>query len=68
MLWMRWLPRVQSKIITILHCNTEYPTPVIDVNLRAIATIQSVFGLPVGYSDHTRGIEVSIAAVAMGAT
>jgi len=55
--------------ITVLHCNTEYPTPFEDVNLRAMLTIKTAFpGLQVGYSDHTRGIEVSIAAVAMGAT
>ena len=55
--------------ITVLHCNTEYPTPFEDVNLRAMLTIKAAFpGLQVGYSDHTRGIEVSIAAVAMGAT
>lgn len=54
--------------ITILHCNTEYPTPFKDVNLRAMQTIQQAFQLPVGYSDHTLGIEVPIAAVALGAT
>lgn len=53
--------------ITLLHCNTEYPTPFEDVNLRAMKTMSEVFGLPVGYSDHTTGIEVSVAAVAMGA-
>ena len=53
--------------ITILHCNTEYPTPFEDVNLRAMQTIRQAFELPVGYSDHTRGIEVPIAAVALGA-
>ena len=54
--------------ITILHCNTEYPTPFEDVNLRAMLTISSAFsGLQVGYSDHTSGIEASIAAVALGA-
>ena len=57
------------KDITILHCNTEYPTPMQDVNLNAMQTIKSAFpGIHVGYSDHTEGIEVSIAAVAMGAT
>jgi N,N'-diacetyllegionaminate synthase len=57
------------KDITVLHCNTEYPTPMQDVNLKAMQTIKSAFpGIPVGYSDHTEGIEVSIAAVAMGAT
>ena len=54
--------------ITVLHCNTEYPTPFEDVNLRAILTIGHAFGVAVGYSDHTPGIEVAIAAVAMGAT
>ncbi|MDC1097115.1 N-acetylneuraminate synthase [Gammaproteobacteria bacterium] len=55
------------KKITVMHCNTEYPTPMQDVNLRAMATIQDAFGVAVGYSDHTRGIEVPIAAVARGA-
>ena len=54
--------------ITLLHCNTEYPTPFEDVNLRAMETIHQAFKLPVGYSDHTTGIEVPIAAVALGAT
>jgi N,N'-diacetyllegionaminate synthase len=53
--------------ITILHCNTEYPTPCEDVNLRAMITIRDELGVGVGYSDHTLGIEVSIAAVALGA-
>lgn len=53
--------------ITILHCNTEYPTPFEDVNLRAMRTISEEFGVKVGYSDHTQGIEVPIAAVALGA-
>lgn len=53
--------------ITILHCNTEYPTPYNDVNLRAMQEIEKKFGTKVGYSDHTNGIEVPIAAVAMGA-
>ncbi len=57
------------KDITVLHCNTEYPTPMQDVNLKAMQTIKSAFpGTHVGYSDHTEGIEVPIAAVAMGAT
>ena len=57
------------KDITILHCNTEYPTPVGDVNLKAMLTIKAAFpGVNIGYSDHTLGIEVLIAAVAMGAT
>ncbi|MBS1583353.1 MAG: N-acetylneuraminate synthase [Bacteroidetes bacterium] len=53
--------------ITLLHCNTEYPTPMADVDLRAMRTMADAFGLPVGYSDHTLGIEVPIAAVALGA-
>lgn len=53
--------------ITVLHCNTEYPTPMADVNLKAMNSIQDAFKVPVGYSDHTLGIEVPIAAVAMGA-
>jgi N,N'-diacetyllegionaminate synthase len=54
--------------ITVLHCNTEYPTPMIDVNLNAMLTIRDTLGVKVGYSDHTSGIEVPIAAVALGAT
>jgi N-acetylneuraminate synthase len=54
--------------VSLLHCTTEYPAPVEDVNLRAMATLRDAFGLPVGYSDHTRGVHVSIAAVALGAT
>ena len=53
--------------ISVLHCTTAYPTPFEDVNLRAMLTMRDAFGLPVGYSDHTLGIEVPIAAVAMGA-
>lgn len=53
--------------ISILHCNTEYPTPMKDVNLKAMLSIKKDFGVEVGYSDHTLGIEVPIAAVAMGA-
>lgn len=54
--------------ITLLHCNTQYPTPYEDVNLRAMNGLKERFSVKVGYSDHTKGIEVSIAAVAMGAT
>lgn len=54
--------------ITVLHCNTEYPTPMHDVNLRAMLSIRDAFGVAIGYSDHTRGIEVPIAAVALGAS
>lgn len=53
--------------ITLLHCNTEYPTPFEDVNLRAMVSMKSAFNVKIGYSDHTLGIEVPIAAVAMGA-
>lgn len=53
--------------ITLLHCNTEYPTPYADVNLHAMAAMRSRFGLEVGYSDHTPGIEVPMAAAALGA-
>jgi N-acetylneuraminate synthase len=54
--------------ITVLHCNTEYPTPMEDVNLRAMLSMENELGVKVGYSDHTLGVEVPIAAVAMGAT
>lgn len=54
--------------IVVLHCNTEYPTPMCDVNLRAMLSIRDAYGVQVGYSDHTAGIEVPIAAVALGAT
>jgi len=53
--------------VTVLHCNTEYPTPFEDVNLRAMVTMRDELGVRVGYSDHTLGIEVPIAAVALGA-
>lgn len=59
---------VQRNQITILHCNTEYPTPYEDVNLRAMLELQKEFQCKVGYSDHTKGIVVPIAAVAMGAS
>ena len=52
----------------LLHCNTEYPTPFEDVNLKAMDALRKEFGVEVGYSDHTKGIEVPIAAVALGAT
>ena len=56
-----------KKNITILHANTEYPTPMVDVNLKAMVSIGTKFKINYGYSDHTPGIEVSIAAVALGA-
>ena len=54
--------------ITVLHCTTEYPTPMTEVNLRAMQSIHAALGVAVGYSDHTQGTEIAIAAVAMGAT
>ena len=57
---------LQEKV-TLLHCTTEYPAPFEDVNLRAMDTLRTAFGLPVGYSDHTPGIAVAIAAAALGA-
>lgn len=74
---MATLPEIEAavKVLTattardmiLLHCNTEYPTPFPDVNLRALETLRKEFGFPVGYSDHTEGIEVAVAAVALGA-
>ena len=58
---------INHEDITILHCNTEYPTPMKDVNLKAMITIKNQFNTKVGYSDHTLGIEVPIAATALGA-
>ncbi len=54
--------------LTVLHCTTEYPTPFKDVNLNAMLAIQQELGVKIGYSDHTKGIEVPVAAVALGAT
>ncbi len=59
---------LKMRDIAILHCNTEYPTPMKDVNLQAMLRIKDAFGTKIGYSDHTLGIEVPIAAVALGAT
>lgn len=56
-----------NKDIAVLHCNTEYPTPFTDVNMKAMLTMRDELGVEVGYSDHTMGIEIPIAAVAMGA-
>ena len=58
---------VKKENITVLHCNTEYPTPMSDVNLKAMLHIQKELDVKIGYSDHTLGIEVPIAAVALGA-
>lgn len=57
-----------TRHVSLLHCTTEYPCPTGDVNLAAMATMRSAFQLPVGYSDHTDGFEISVAAVALGAT
>lgn len=57
----------ERKDITLLHCNTEYPTPFADVNLNAMITLRNELGVATGYSDHTLGIEVPVAAVALGA-
>lgn len=62
-----WIQNEGNSKIILLHCTTNYPAAYHSVNLRALATIKKVFGLPVGYSDHTEGIETGIAAVAMGA-
>ncbi|MEW6600341.1 MAG: N-acetylneuraminate synthase [Nitrospirota bacterium] len=56
-----------NKLLTLLHCVSNYPADVDDVNLRAMETMRNAFGLPVGYSDHTRGIDIPVAAAAMGA-
>ena len=62
------LRRLLAERVTLLHCTTEYPTPFEDVNLRAMDTLAATFGVPVGFSDHTPGIAVPIAAAARGAT
>jgi N-acetylneuraminate synthase/N,N'-diacetyllegionaminate synthase len=59
---------IPNKQITVLHCNTEYPTPMKDVNLRAMLSLKQEFDVNIGYSDHTLGIEVPIASVALGAS
>lgn len=64
---IRVLREYGSNEISLLHCTTEYPAPLDSVNLRAMQTMAEAFNLPVGYSDHTSGIAVSVAAVAMGA-
>jgi N,N'-diacetyllegionaminate synthase len=59
---------LRKENLTVLHCNTEYPTPMNDVNLRAMVAMKDGLGVSIGYSDHTLGIEIPIAAVALGAT
>ena len=58
---------IKKDDLTILHCNTDYPTKIEDVNLKAMLSIKKEMGVRIGYSDHTKGIEIAIAAVAMGA-
>lgn len=69
--WQLWSDRTARRAlvghVTLLHCTSQYPTPVGEVNLRAMDTLAEAFGLPVGYSDHTEGILVPTAAVARGA-
>lgn len=60
--------KVLQEKVTVLHCTTEYPTPFTDVNLAAMKTMSDALDVPIGYSDHTQGISVSVAAVALGAT
>lgn len=62
------LQKAGANDIILLHCNTQYPTPMKDVNLLAMVHMREELGLPVGYSDHTQGIEIPIAAAALGAT
>jgi N,N'-diacetyllegionaminate synthase len=64
---VRVLREAGASQLTLLHCVTEYPAPYAEVNLRAMQTLKSAFGLPVGYSDHTSGIDIAIAAAALGA-
>lgn len=64
---LRTLRAAGARDITLLHCTTNYPCPMPEVNLKAMCTLRDAFRLPVGYSDHTEGIEVPVAAVAMGA-
>lgn len=64
---LEWLNKSGAGKITLLHCNTQYPTPMEDVNLNVMQSLRQRFQLPVGYSDHTVGIEVPVAAAALGA-
>lgn len=65
---VRVIQEAGNSQIALLHCTSNYPTEPRDVNLRAITTMAQAFGVPLGYSDHTRGVEISVAAVAMGAS
>lgn len=62
------MARAGNPTVTLLHCVTEYPAPAEEVNLLAMATMRDALRVPVGYSDHTLGIEISLAAVALGAS
>ncbi|GGY76425.1 N-acetylneuraminate synthase [Marinobacter zhanjiangensis] len=70
--WRFWsTPGVQASLdgrVSLLHCTSQYPTPMEEVNLKAMGTLANAFGLPVGYSDHTQGLVIPTAAVALGAT
>lgn len=70
--WRHWSePQAAEGLknkVSLLHCTSQYPTPMEDVNLRAMETLRGAFGLPVGYSDHTQGLLIPVAAVARGAT
>lgn len=63
-----WIEETGNKDIILLHCTSNYPTPYEEVNMRAMLTLKDTFGYPIGYSDHTQGIEIPIMAAAMGAT
>ena len=65
---LHWIRSEGNEKIAVLHCNTSYPTPMTDVNLNAIRKMKEVLNVPIGYSDHTLGIEIPIAAVAIGAS
>lgn len=64
---VQWLHKAGTEDIILLHCTSNYPTAPEDVNMRALLTLKETFGLPVGYSDHTEGIEIPLMAVSMGA-
>lgn len=65
---VRWIEDVGNNKITLFHCTSNYPAPYSSVNMKAMLTLRDAFGYPVGYSDHTKGIEISLMAVAYGAT
>ncbi|MEF9945172.1 MAG: N-acetylneuraminate synthase [Lachnospiraceae bacterium] len=65
---LEWIYEKQNKNVILFHCTSNYPTPYEDVNMDSMITLKNEFGLPIGYSDHTEGIEIALMAVAMGAT